>query len=293
MAMPVVLAIQQENGKTDTMTLPVEIWQKGATKTFAYPSVSKIKSIMIDPLHEFPDINPSNNTWTGAALVKPVPAGVSATSVIDKYLSAIGGRDKVAAVKDLTMSSTGNVQGQNFTQTLKIKGPDKYLMQIDLPDMNMQAVRLVVNGDSVTVAQMGQSPAVDEDTKKEIREESLLFPELYFSKEGYKLELISIENINGKDAYHVKATYPTGTVITFFYDVNTGYRLRMEKSGKEGGMTTVDYSDYREVNGIKFPYRINNDQGQVDLDMTVQSIKVNTGLSDDEFRSVAAPAPKK
>jgi zinc protease len=54
-------------------------------------------------------------------------------------------------------------------------------------------------------------------------------------------------------------------------------------------MTTVDYSDYRDVSGIKFPYRINDDQGQVDLDMTVQSIKVNAGLGDDEFRLVAAP----
>jgi outer membrane lipoprotein-sorting protein len=291
MAMPVVLAIQQENGKTDTLTLPVEIWQKGATKTFAYPSVSKIKSLVIDPLHEFPDVNTSNNTWTGSAPVKPVPAGVSAISVIDKYLSSVGGRDKLAAVKDLAITSTGNVQGQNFTRTQKVKVPDKYLMQIDLPDMNMQAVKLLINGDSVTVSQMGQSPAVDEDTKKEIREESILFPELNFSKGGYKMELTTIKNINGKDAYELKVTYPSGSGATFYYDVNTGYRLRMEKENKGGGTSTAEYSDYRDVNGIKFPYRVNEDQGQVNLDMTVQSIKVNAGLSDEEFSSV--PAPKK
>ena len=82
--MPVVMVITQENGKTDTLTLPVEIWQHGPTKAFAYPSTSKIKSIVIDPAHDFPDINPSNNTWTGQAAERPVPAGVSAASVIDK-----------------------------------------------------------------------------------------------------------------------------------------------------------------------------------------------------------------
>jgi hypothetical protein len=137
----------------------------------------------------------------------------------------------------------------------------------------------------VSIAQMGQSPAVDEDMKKEIREEALPFPELNFSKEGYKLELISIKNINGKDAYQVKATYPSGSAITLYYDVSTGYRLRMEKESKEGGMISTDYSDYRDLSGIKFPYRVNNDQGQFDLDMTVQSIKVNAGLSDDDFKS--------
>ena len=284
MAMPVVLVIAQENGKTDTLVLPAEIWQKGSAKTFAYASSSKIKSIVIDPLHEFPDINVSNNTWTGTALVKPVPAGVSATSVIDKYLNSIGGKDKLTAVKDLVIVSTGNVQGQNIIQTQKAKTPDKYLMQIELPDMKMTAVKLLMNGDSVTVAQMGQSPPVDEDTKKEIKEDAALFPELGFSGAGYKLELTNIKNINGKDAYEVIVTSPSGSKATYYYDVETGYRVRVTKESKQGGSSTVDYSDYRDVSGIKFPYHVNNDQGQVDLDMTVTSIKVNSGLADSEFK---------
>jgi outer membrane lipoprotein-sorting protein len=98
------------------------------------------------------------------------------------------------------------------------------------------------------------------------------------------MELTSIKSINGKDAYEVKVTYPSGSKATFYYDVSTGYRVRMEKQAKEGGMTTVDYSDYRDVSGIKFPYHVNDDQGQIDLDMTVKSVKVNSGLADSEFK---------
>jgi hypothetical protein len=284
MAMPVVLAIAQENGRTDTVVLPAEIWQKGAVKTFAYAATSKIKSVIIDPLHEFPDINTSNNIWTGTALVKPVPAGVSAASVLDKYVSSIGGKDKLTAVKDLVIVSTGNVQGQNVTQTQKMKSPDKYLMQIELPDMNMTAVKLLMNGDSVTVSQMGQSPAVDADTKKAIKEEAVIFPELGFSNAGFKLELTNIKNINGKDAYELVVNFPSGSKATYYYDVSTGYRIRTVKENQKGGSSTIDYSDYRDVSGIKFPFHVNNDQGQVDLDMTVQSIKVNSGLADSEFK---------
>jgi len=68
MVMPVFLAIQQVNGITDTLPLPVEIWQKGGIKAFTYPSVSRIRSIVIDPKHDYPDINPANNTWRADGL---------------------------------------------------------------------------------------------------------------------------------------------------------------------------------------------------------------------------------
>jgi Peptidase family M1 domain len=284
MAMPVVLAIQQENGQSDTLTLPVEIWQKGGLKTIAFPSSSKIKSIVIDPNHDFPDINLSNNSWTGAAMTKPIPAGVSATDVINKYLKSAGGADKLGAVTDIVISSTGEVQGQKLVETQKSKMPDKFLMQIELPDMNMTAVKVLVKGDSVSISQMGQSPALDDDTKKEIKEEAGIFPELNFSKDGYKMELTSIQNLNGKDAYEIKLTYPSGNLATFYYDVNTGEKVKVVRTSKQGGVTSIEYSDYRDFNGIRFPYHLNEDQGQVVLDLKVQSIKVNTGLTDADFK---------
>ncbi len=62
-AMPVDLIITQANGKVETLHLPVEIWQRSGTWTFKYPSVSKIVSIEIDPDHQLPDIDRSNNTY--------------------------------------------------------------------------------------------------------------------------------------------------------------------------------------------------------------------------------------
>jgi len=278
MAMPVVIAIQEENGKSDTITLPVEIWQHGPTKDFAYPSTSKIKSIVIDPSHDFPDVNTTNNTWTGQALEKPVPPGVSAADVVNKYFAAVGGKDKLMAVKDLQIVANANVQGQKVIETRKNLLPDAYSMEIELPDMNMHAVHLMVKGDSITFSQMGQSPALDDDAKKEIREEANPFPELNFSHDGYKLELTSIKNINGKDNYELKVTNPLGRTSFYYYDTGTGLRSRLVKNLSQG-QTITDYGDYRDVGGIKFPYHVDDNQGEIDLDMTVQSVKVNAGLT--------------
>jgi hypothetical protein len=278
MAMPVVMVISQENGNTDTVNLPVEIWQHGPTKAIAYPSTSKIKRIVIDPEHAFPDIHPDNNVWTGQAAEKPVPPGVSATTVIDNYLTAIGGRQKVEAVKDLVLVATANVQGQNVIETRKYLAPDAGELDIELPDMKMHAVHLVITPDSVSITQMGQHPALDETTKKELRENVTPFPELNFGKEGYKTELTSIKNLEGTDAYELKVTGPSGHVNLYYYAVSTGLRVRTVRSTAQGSATT-DYGDYREQDGIKFPWHIDENQGEVELDMKVQSIKVNSGLT--------------
>jgi len=65
MAMPVTLKITEANGKTETINLPVNIWQRGGEWTFVYPSTSAIQSIEIDPDHQLPDVDRKNNVWNG------------------------------------------------------------------------------------------------------------------------------------------------------------------------------------------------------------------------------------
>jgi len=64
MAMPVILEVKTKSGKTDRITLPVEIWERFKTWTFKYPSTEAIESVTYDPDNVLPDYNPSNNVWT-------------------------------------------------------------------------------------------------------------------------------------------------------------------------------------------------------------------------------------
>jgi hypothetical protein len=67
LAMPATLEVTEENGKKGRVSLPVEIWQRGATWTFRYNSTSPVKSVVLDPDEKLPDVNEKNNTWTGTA----------------------------------------------------------------------------------------------------------------------------------------------------------------------------------------------------------------------------------
>ena len=66
MPMPVTVLVKEANGKEHKINLPVEIWQRGATWTFAVPTTSEIKDVVLDPDKLLPDWNRDNNKWKKA-----------------------------------------------------------------------------------------------------------------------------------------------------------------------------------------------------------------------------------
>ena len=63
MPLPVPLLITTKSGKTETIKLPVEIWQRNNAWTFVYPSTEEIESVTFDPKHVLPDVNSTNDVW--------------------------------------------------------------------------------------------------------------------------------------------------------------------------------------------------------------------------------------
>jgi hypothetical protein len=63
MILPVILKIVQANGESETVQLPVEIWQRGSVWTLKYASATKINEVVLDPDNVLPDVNRKNNQW--------------------------------------------------------------------------------------------------------------------------------------------------------------------------------------------------------------------------------------
>jgi outer membrane lipoprotein-sorting protein len=287
MALPVIVQVKDVNGKDSTFTLPVEIWQRGDTWTFRYPSADSLQSVILDPDNLLPDVDESNNKWQ-TEVKKPVPAGVTAESVVNNYLAAIGGKNKLSAIKDMSMKATGSVQGQEVVFSREYKMPDKFKLQVTLPSMDNKAVQeIVMNGDSVSIQRMGQNIPATAETKAALKDEMHLFPEEQFLTDNYQLSLQGIESVNGQDAYVLEVTNPQGNTSTVYYNTTTGLKMKevAERPGAMGTTTTTTYSDYKEVNGIKFPFTMTTDAaGGMNMEMKVTDLKVNSGLSDTDFQ---------
>ncbi|MEP7253651.1 MAG: M1 family metallopeptidase, partial [Ginsengibacter sp.] len=63
MILPAIVKITQSNGEVGTIELPVEVWHRGGTWTFKYPSTTKVQSVVLDPGNVLPDIDRTNNEW--------------------------------------------------------------------------------------------------------------------------------------------------------------------------------------------------------------------------------------
>jgi predicted Zn-dependent peptidase len=67
-----------------------------------------------------------------ASLKKALPAGLTAETVIENYLIAIGGREKLEALKDVEINMKMSMQGMTIDAKMYQKAPDKYKMTVSM-----------------------------------------------------------------------------------------------------------------------------------------------------------------
>ncbi|WP_298949493.1 pitrilysin family protein [uncultured Polaribacter sp.] len=210
------------------------------------------------------------------AMTMPIPEGMTAETVVNKYFEAIGGKDKVMAVKTKMTLANATIQGTPIVMTTKAAEPNKTSLVISVMGNTMQ--KMVFNGENGYQEARGQKIDMQPAQIAEAKASNTLFSDLHYNAG----ELLRIEPIEGENAIVLKYN---DTEI--FYDMASGLKIKEVKitktpDGKEG-KTPTNFSDYKEVSGILFPHTISTKMGPVDLNLTVKEIKVNEGVSDADF----------
>lgn len=216
-----------------------------------------------------------------AAAIKERPVGLTAAQVIETYVKAIGGRESLQKVKDVTTHMSASVQGMALKATQQQKAPNKYRLSIEMK--GNEAFNMTSNGSKAAMAQMGKRQELQGNTLERTKVQSMLFPELYYDKLGVKRTLTGVEKINGANAYKLELTMPGGDQVTEYFDTQTGLKIRQISAvdTPQGPVSqTIDLADYREVNGVKFPHKISPGMG---LQLEVQRMDINKGLGDEIF----------
>lgn len=206
-----------------------------------------------------------------------------AKEVIEKYLNSIGGRDALAKVEDRTTIMRGTAMGQSITMIVKQKAPNKIRQEIKAGAMEQV---VIFDGQKGSMTAMNQKMEVKDKELEALRIEAnmefMLDPENY----GIKLFYEGTEKVDGKDADKIKMVLPSGLRWFAYFDSETGTKLKEEKElqTQMGLMNqTLTFSDYKEIEGVKYPHKIVQSVAGQTIDVTVSSIKVNKGLLDDIF----------
>ncbi|QLG45621.1 M16 family metallopeptidase [Costertonia aggregata] len=219
----------------------------------------------------------------GKATEKPnydaaIPEGVTVNSVLEKYLEAVGGKEKLEAVESYLLLAEAEIQGMKLELDMKKTSKDQFMQNIKVGGNSMQ--KQVLDGDKGYMVAQGQRKDLSEEEIMKVKEESSPFPELNYLNGGVTLE--GIEPVDGKKAYKIKVSDSKVS----FYDVETGLKLQDVQTQEVQGQqmsSTIGYGDYKEVSGIMFPFMISQTAGPQKFDFVVKEIKVNQGVSDSDF----------
>lgn len=208
---------------------------------------------------------------------------IYAKEILNKYVYAIGSEDLLRNVYDRIIDMKGLVQGVETEIIFYQKAPNKLCQEILVSEVEQKIIFDGINGLKI----IG-------DTKQEITGNELvklnydaimnliLEPEKF----GVKLQYKGLEKIDDKDCYTILLILPNGAEWLQYYDMETGLKVRDSKNiiTEQGNFKQItEYDDYRTIDGIRYPFKIKQYLGNQTLEFSIQSIQVNTGISDEFF----------
>jgi zinc protease len=228
------------------------------------------------PIHYF---DKYGNPVEKPATKKEAPKDVSAKTVFENYINAIGGEKAVTAVKTLYMNGTTTVpQAPNpLTFISKLDSKGKMMVSLSMGTMNL--MKQVVNEKGAYVEQQGQRKNLEGEDLAEMKANAAPFEELQLVKRT-DLKVEGIEPINGNDAYVIK-----DGKTKYYYDVKSGLKTAESKVREQGGKSVeqiTNFNDYKEVKGVKVPFNLVQNVG-FELDIKMSDIKINEGVSEKDF----------
>lgn len=224
---------------------------------------------------------------TGA---KPATAAAKLPTVkeiLDKHVAAVGGRAAHEKIKSRSMKGTIELAPMGIKGTVEsvAAAPGKSYTK-----MNLAGVGEITEGfDGTTAWGLNPIQGGREKTGEELLQTKLANAfnrEVNLDKHYSKIEVKAAEKLGEKDVYVVAATAEGLAPETFYFDKQTGMLLRADGVAitPEGKMSYQNYyEDFREIDGIKMPFKTRTVMPQFELINIVTEVKHNVAVEDAKF----------
>ena len=128
---------------------------------------------------------------------------------------------------------------------------------------------------------MGQNIPLNEDQIKSSKSKKGIFEELYY--DSSQLQVDGYTTIGGNELVKIKVDDKT----IKYYDVNSGLLERIEETTSVEGnsiTTTRKLSDYRDVDGILYPFKTEIINGMQTITIEFEEIKFNEPFTESDFK---------
>jgi hypothetical protein len=237
-----------------------------------------------------------------ACLGAPVRAdgGGDASAVVDKAIKALGGAEKLGAIKAATWKTKGTItiggDDNKFNGEATIQGHDHFRNDFKGEFMGMPIMgSTVLAGDkgwrkfNDMVSELDKDAIANE--KRNVYLQMAPMVVLPLKSSHFKLEATGEDKVDGKAAVVLKVTGPDGKDFKIFFDKESGLPVKTAAMvvGFQGDEATQEttYGNYKDFDGIKKATKIDTKRGGdkfLSLEMT--EFKV---LSDVDPKTFAEP----
>lgn len=204
--------------------------------------------------------------------------------IVDQYLKASGGSKTLSKIQTEVLEGTftNPADGKPSTYTFSVKLPNRFYSEFVLGDKTVieayngkSAWRQVPSGElSTLIGQQGQ----------QLEAASVFYNSRLLNPKKHKLALAFVGHaqVRGKDALQIEVTTVTNIRREIFFDPQT--HLIVKESGPLGGLDEeIFYDDYRPVDGVQLPHKLELRRGSDTYSIAVTRAVINETVGERTF----------
>jgi photosynthetic reaction center cytochrome c subunit len=236
-----------------------------------------------------------------AEATPPFPAGLdeeapptnlpSVDQILDKYVQAVGGMKAIQEVRSRVEQGKVTFGPRQFPVDIFVQGPDKTAVVMHLP-----------NGENVTASdgQEGWSSAPGRPLREMSSSDAAsarLDADLEFPADAKKifkeLRVEQEEKIGDHTAYVIVGAREGQPPMRLYFDEQSSLLVRQVRYSESPlglNPTQIDYSDYREQDGVKTPFHRVTSQPRGGSAIQIEQMQQNVPIDDSVFAKPALVA---
>jgi outer membrane lipoprotein-sorting protein len=221
------------------------------------------------------------------AAAAPALAQPSVDQILATYQQALGGQAAYEKVTTRAMKGTVEIPDDNVTGTAQIvaKAPGSFRLTMDIPGYG--AVETVLDGDNGWEKNPDSGTHAMSKTDLAIAQRDHRFYREVRLKDLYpKMETGGVFKLEGRSLYVIEATPAAGPAEKLYFDAETGLLVKrdFERVTLEDGIVQYEVlRDYRDVDGLKMPFTIEQRAPDNTMIFKFAEIKNNAPLADTAF----------